>query len=60
MLDTLISTRCNCQFFRTTPIGYEWFEVVCGAIGLGSGCMSVGRGGGGVFLFAVVGRFGIS
>ena len=43
ILDTLISTRCNCHFFGTTPIGYEWFEVVCGGIGLGSGCMLVGR-----------------
>ena len=43
MLDTLISTRCNCHFFGTTQIGYEWFEVVCGGIGLGSRCMSVGR-----------------
>ena len=27
---TLISTRCNCHFFGSTPIGYKWFEVVCG------------------------------
>ena len=42
-LDTLISTRCNCHFFGSTPIGYKRFEVACGEIGLGSGCMSVGR-----------------
>ena len=43
ILDTLISTRCNCHFFWTTPSGYQWFKVVCGGIGLGSGCMLVGR-----------------
>ena len=42
-IHTLISTRCNCHFFGTIPIGYEWFEVVCGGKGLGSGYMSVGR-----------------
>ena len=44
-IHTLISTRCNCHIFGTIPIGYEWFEVLCGGIGLGwsgSFCTSEG------------------
>ena len=39
----LVSTSRNCHLVLTTPMGYDWSKVICWGLGMGNGCLLVGR-----------------